>query len=149
MSDRMREVLADQFCGFSFTESCEKNGTTVNAFSNLTRRNQDAWQLCQQEIKEAVLTNIGTNAWILRSVLSDIGPHAARTLYDLMEDRSINPNVRRQAATDVLKLLDVSGAAHIGAKLEETAARFADLTEVMADQKEGDYVISVEAEEEC
>ena len=145
-SDRFRHVLADQFSGLSFTEACERSGTTVQAFSNLTAKYSDQWALCQQEIQEAVLNNVALNAWISRSLLSDVGPHAVRTLYDLMTDKAVTPSVREKAAKDVLDLIDVGGKAHLGARLEETAARFADLAEIAADNAEAINVVPAEAD---
>lgn len=138
LSDRMRGVLADQFAGFTLSEACEKNGCTANAFGNLTSRHPEAWSQCQQDMQESVLTNIGLNVWICRSLVSDAGPHAIRTLYELMTSRETSDAVRERAASDILKLLDVNGSAYVGARLEEAANRFADIAEAINGSTVGD-----------
>jgi hypothetical protein len=141
-------VLADQFGGLTYTESCERNGTTPQAFGNLTARHPKAWKLCQQEIQESVLSNIALNAWISRSLVSDAGPFAVRVLYDLITDPRIKPETRRLAAKDILMLQDVAGTAHLGSRLEEAAAKFADMADVIADTVEESRIVdAVEVKE--
>ena len=63
-----------------------------------------------------------------------------------MTDKAVTPSVREKAAKDVLDLIDVGGKAHLGARLEETAARFADLAEIAADNAEAINVVPAEAD---
>ncbi len=76
--------------------------------------------------------------------MSDVGPHAVRTLYDLMIDPTTPASTREKAAKDILDLMDIGGKSHIGPDLEASVARFVDLVEITSEKKEDGRVVDAE-----
>ena len=148
VSQLFRTVLACRFAGHTVKEACEMLGTTPSELNKRKRSYPDAWTECHQEIKEAVLQNLAANVWIVRSGLSDVAPHAVRCLYDLITNRTTKDSIKKDAAVQVLKLLDIDGSASLGATISEAAYAFKDLADATREQFENDNIVPiVEAEE--
>lgn len=118
-------------------------GTTPGELNKRKRNFPEGWQAAHQEIKEAVLQNLAANVWITRSALSDVAPHAVRCLYDLITSRTTKDSIKKDAAVQVLKLLDIDGSASLGATISEAAYAFKDLADATRERFENDNIIPI------
>jgi hypothetical protein len=132
-----------RFAGHTVAEACTMVGTDKSNLNKCKRNNPDGWQAAHQEIKEAVLQNVAANVWITRSALSDVAPHAVRCLYELIVSRTATDVVRKDAAIQVLKLLDIDGSASLGATISEAAYAFKDLADATREEFENRNIVDV------
>ena len=148
VSEIFRRVLAARFSGFTVKEACIQIGIDSSRLNKHKREFPAAWQQANQEIKEAVLQNLAANIWIVRSALSDVAPHAVRCLYELITSRTVKDSIKKDAAVQVLKLLDIDGSASLGATISEAAYAFKDLADATRETFENDHIIDVVDAEE-
>ena len=148
VSQLFRSVLACRFAGHTVKEACTMLGTTSSELNKAKRKFPTAWTEAHQEIKEAVLQNVAANVWITRSALSDLAPHAVRCLFDLITNRNTKDSIKKDAAIQVLKLLDIDGSASLGATISEAAYAFKDLADATRERFENDHIIDVIYDEE-
>ena len=146
-SDVFRHLIAARFAGHTVKEGCEMLGIGASDLNKLKRTHTDAWKEAHQEIKEAVLQNLAANVWITRSGLSDVAPHAVRCLYEIITDRKVGAGIRKDAAVQVLKLLDIDGSASLGATVSEAAYAFKDLADATRERFESDHINDTVEEE--
>jgi hypothetical protein len=147
VSEIFRRVLASRFSGFTVKEACTQIGIDSSRLNKHKRDFPAAWQAANQEIKEAVLQNLAANVWIVRSALSDVAPHAVRCLYELITSRTVKDSIRKDAAVQVLKLLDIDGSASLGATISEAAYAFKDLADATRETFKNDHIVDINAEE--
>lgn len=110
-SDKIRELVALKFAGYTITECAEEIGASPGNIVRWTTAKQDAINLAEHEHMERCLRAYQTNVWMIRTGLSEIGPRAIRVLSEIMMDKKVAPGVRVTCATTVLKLMDVDHSA--------------------------------------
>jgi hypothetical protein len=150
-SDVARMVVAMRLGGFAL-EDCFEAAAEEYELATITVKKywyekKELFGLAEIEHSENAIKKYGKNVAVCRTMLSDAGPDAVRTLVDVMRNPDASDSVRSKTAVAVLKMLDVDGSA-TGTKSEDIAMKSLNIAKAAMDrEKEQDsHIITVEAE---
>jgi hypothetical protein len=75
-------------------------------------RNKAAVTLVEEEHLTNAIKEYHTNLWAVRTMMSEAGPKAVKTIVAVMDSTKSSPNVKLKAAQAILKMMDVDGSAN-------------------------------------
>lgn len=115
-SNMLRDIVALRFGGNALREAfkkvAENNDIIPNTVEKYYYRNPEAIKLAEEEHLTSAIAEYHTNLWAVRTMMSEAGPQAIKTIIEVMKSRKSSPNVKLKAAQAILKMMDVDGSAN-------------------------------------
>jgi hypothetical protein len=153
-SNLIRHIVGLRYSGYSYREAFQDAAQSYelkpHTAENYYYKHRDAVDFAEQEHLENALKSYHNHLWAIRSMMSDAGPRAVKTLIGVMDDKKSSPNIRLKAAAYILKMINVDGSAN--ASPSEHAAveglkLIKDLRTEIKDEKDSHIVDAVAADD--
>ena len=106
-SDAIREIVALDLGGYSQAVQCERAGITLAQYHSWRKRLSRAFEQAERSIVEQGIRRYHRNMLVIKITLTESGPRAVRVLREVMDDPKTPANHRINAATQLLKLVDI------------------------------------------
>jgi hypothetical protein len=114
-SNMLRHIVGLRYSGCSYREAFEDASETYeikpHSVENYYYKHQREVDIVEQEHLEYALKSYHNHLWAIRSMMSDAGPRAVRTLIGVMDDKKSSPNIKLKAAAYILKMVNADGSA--------------------------------------
>ena len=154
-SNLLRHVVGLRYSGYSFREAFEDAAESYeikpHTVENYYYQHREAVDIVEQEHLENALKSYHNHLWAIRSMMSDAGPRAVRTLIEVMDDKKSSPNIRLKASAYILKMINVDGSAGGTGPSEHAAIEglklIRDLRTEIKDEKDSHIVDMEDAED--
>jgi hypothetical protein len=153
-SNMLRHIVGLRYSGDSYREAFEdaaiKYEIKPHSVENYYYKHQKEVDLVEQEHLEYALKSYHNHLWAIRSMMSDAGPRAVRTLIGVMDDKKSSPNIKLKAAAYILKMVNTDGSASSNPSEHaavESLKLIKDLREGIQEEKESHIVEAVQIDD--
>jgi len=153
-SNMLRHIVGLRYSGCSYREAFQdasvKYEIKPHSVENYYYNHAKEVDLVEQEHLEYSLKSYHNHLWAIRSMMSDAGPRAVRTLIGVMDDKKSSPNIRLKAAAYILKMVNADGSASSNPSEHaavESLKLIKDLREGIQEEKESHIVEAIQADD--
>jgi hypothetical protein len=153
-SNMLRHIVGLRYSGYSYREAFQdasvKYEIKPHSVENYYYNHSKEVDLVEQEHLEYALKSYHNHLWAIRSMMSDAGPRAVRTLIGVMDDKKSSPNIRLKAAAYILKMVNADGSASSNPSEHaavESLKLIKDMREGIQEEKESHIIDAVQADD--